>query len=257
MTQQLKEFAENLGTLLEEYDNLQRELACYREDLQEMQEALQKVRRENNILWDMLPEKKYATCEECAVLRIQCQGLHADKLFLKSAAHNLAKENTELRERIKSLDACLAAALDRGKRRRTMYDSPQETKRTVTDSRVLEAATGAQEPHVAAADASTASASSPAPDARTTAAESHRPDERSATLRNVPEHSPLCATCAAPTSQKCSACQTAFLCSECQTDARLGGRKACPMCKFIDTHGWRRVYGRSSWPRDTTMADDI
>ena len=256
MTQQLKEFTENLGTLLQEYDNLQqRELACYREDLQEMQEALEKVRKENNILWDMLPQKKYATCEECAVLRIQCQGLHADKLFLRSAAHNLAKENTELRERIKSLDACLAAALDRAKRRRTMYDSAQETKEDVTESRVVEAATGAQEPHVAATDSDapqTASRPSPAPDAPTTAPESHRPDERSATLPNVPEHPPVCATCAGPTWQKCSGCQTAFLCAGCQADDRLGGREGCSMCRLIDARGWRRVYGRSSWTPATS-----
>ena len=67
MTQQLKEFTENLGTLLEEYDNLQRELACYREDLQEMQEAWKRVRDENNILWDMLPQKEseVQSCGRC------------------------------------------------------------------------------------------------------------------------------------------------------------------------------------------------
>ena len=79
MTQQLKEFAENLLSLVAERDNLQRELACYREDLQEMQEAWKKARDENKVLWDMLPHKEYRRCKECAVLRIQCQGLQADK----------------------------------------------------------------------------------------------------------------------------------------------------------------------------------
>ena len=125
MTQQLKDFAQNLLSLVAERDNLERELACYRDDWQEMQEASKRVRDENDILWDMLTKKdsehqSCVRCEECVLLRGQCQVLQQEKHALKTAADNLGEENAELRLRIKSLEGCLATDVDRAKRRRTM-----------------------------------------------------------------------------------------------------------------------------------------
>ena len=88
--------------------------------------------------------------------------------------------------------------------------------------------------------------------ARTPLLESPRAGERSGAVADVAEHPPVCATCAGPTWQKCSGCRTTFLCAGCQADDRLGGREGCSMCRLIDTRGWRRVYGRSSWTPATS-----
>ena len=118
-----------------------------------------------------------------------------------------------------------------------------------------DAAAGAQEPGVAAPGPGAPQAAAtplPATDAPAGAAESPRAGERPGALADVAEHPPVCATCAGPTWQKCSGCQTAFLCAGCQADDRLGGREGCSMCRLIDARGWRRVYGTSSWTPATS-----
>ena len=106
---------------------------------------------------------------------------------------------------------------------------------------------GAQEPGVAAPGPGAPQAAatpSPATDAPAGAAESPRAGERPGAPADVAEHPPVCATCAGPTWQKCSGCQTAFLCAGCQADDRLGGREGCSMCRLIDVAGAVSVGGR-------------